>query len=275
MNEQFQQKLLNYAPEPPAGTWNSISNALNETLSSSSFPALLHDFEARPPEDTWNKIETQLSIPAGKIIPLTEKRKTSPLKRYIAAAVIFLIAASSIIFWNMDDIVPASTTQHSPVEPAPLSPGIVPEPSTNTTSAPATIALQPAVQNKPLTVPAANRQATASLKENAGRTANNIAIRPRANTSSLLNLSSFFPNKIQPKKTAVSSLPEEKYMVYSDDEGHAMRVSKKLINFFVCVKEEIICQQEKRQLEQRMASYTTTNDFAGIIELLRILKENQ
>jgi hypothetical protein len=274
MNEQFQQKLLNYAPVPPAGTWDSISNALDETMSGSSFPALLHDFETSPPIDTWNKIDQQLSVPGGKVVAFTERKKTSPLKRYIAAAVIFLIAAASIVFWNQEDLIPESITQNTPVETEPLTPGSAPAPSTPINTAPSTIATPP-VQNNPVAVSSAPRPATASFRETRERTANSISIRPRVNTSSFLSLGAFFPKKVQPKETAVSSMPEEKYMVYSDDDGHAMRVSKKLISFFVCVKEEIICQQEKRQLEQRIASHTTTTDFAGIVELLRILKENQ
>jgi hypothetical protein len=276
MNEQFQQKLLNYAPVPPAGTWDSISNALDETMSSSSFPSLLHNFETSPPKDTWNKIEQQLSAPGPKVIPIGERRKTSPLKRYIAAAVVFLIAAASIIFWNREEILPGyELTQNETPQQVPSSPVSTPAPAPSASSVAGSTALQPPVQTEQASLPSRTRIARSSTNETADRSTGNISVRPMMKTSSLLNLGSFFPKKAQPKETAISSMTEEKYMIYSDDEGQAMKVSKKLISFFVCVKEEILCQQEKRQLEQKIASYTTTSDFAGIVELLRILKENQ
>jgi hypothetical protein len=64
-------------------------------------------------------------------------------------------------------------------------------------------------------------------------------------------------------------------MVYSDGDGTAMKLPKKLFDFITCVREDILCKQEMQQLQQRFASTVLTTDFTGVLEVLKTLKENQ
>ena len=64
-------------------------------------------------------------------------------------------------------------------------------------------------------------------------------------------------------------------MVYSDDDGNAMRLSKKLVELISCVKEEVVCAEQVQQMQYKIANYITTNDFSGLMEMLRNMKENK
>lgn len=92
MNNQLQNKLLNYEVMPPNEAWNKIESALADSWT--SFSGKLLQFEETPPASVWEKINQQLDAPAAeeaKVVPfLTRYRK--PLQ-YSGAMVIFVVAA--------------------------------------------------------------------------------------------------------------------------------------------------------------------------------------
>jgi hypothetical protein len=88
-------------------------------------------------------------------------------------------------------------------------------------------------------------------------------------------LHSFIPEQAKEKAIIASSYPIDKYMVYSDDQGNAMRLSKKLFELISCVKEEVVCAEQVQQMQYKIANYITTNDFSGLMEMLRNMKENK
>ena len=63
--------------------------------------------------------------------------------------------------------------------------------------------------------------------------------------------------------------------MYSDGDGNAMRLPKKLFDFISCVKEDVSCKQEMQQWQQQFAAAVLTTDFTGVLEILKTLKENQ
>ena len=77
------------------------------------------------------------------------------------------------------------------------------------------------------------------------------------------------------KQTVATNIPLEKYMVYSDGDGNAMKLPKKLFDFITCVREEVVCQQQMQQLQQRFALTAMTTDFTGVLDIVKNLKENQ
>jgi hypothetical protein len=85
---------------------------------------------------------------------------------------------------------------------------------------------------------------------------------------------SFMPVNAERVQTVDEDIPLEKYMVYSDGEGTAIKLPKKLFDFFSCVKEEAECKMQMRQLQQQFAS-TSTTDFGGVMELVKKLADNQ
>ena len=67
----------------------------------------------------------------------------------------------------------------------------------------------------------------------------------------------------------------DNYMIYTDEDGHAMKLPKKLYEAFECATREIACSRKIKDLQQRVASSAVSSDFTGVLEMLRNLQENQ
>lgn len=61
MSNEWQHNIYNQEVPPPAGTWNKISAALDESHISDSFPNTLYNAVAEPPAGTWETIANTLS----------------------------------------------------------------------------------------------------------------------------------------------------------------------------------------------------------------------
>lgn len=61
MSNEWQHKIYDQEVPPPAGTWDKISAALDESHVSDSFPQTLYNAEAQPPAGTWEAIANTLA----------------------------------------------------------------------------------------------------------------------------------------------------------------------------------------------------------------------
>jgi hypothetical protein len=57
MSITVQNKILNYEVSPPAGVWEKIADALDESELAHEFPSRLYDAEVIPPVTAWNNID--------------------------------------------------------------------------------------------------------------------------------------------------------------------------------------------------------------------------
>jgi len=90
MSSGLQNKMYAYEVAPPAGVWEKIAGALDESELAHEFPAKLYGLEITPPVAAWENIKTSLveGQPANP-----EQKKMIPLLRYAAAAAIIGIIA--------------------------------------------------------------------------------------------------------------------------------------------------------------------------------------
>ena len=264
MNPELVKKILQYAPEPPAKVWEGISKMLDENLPG-DLADKLQQFQAAPPEGTWNKIEEKLGFVNQAPV---RKVKFFTFARIASAAAVILIATASIIYWNRGELPETITVNNA----GNLSTENKPE---NSQSSPSDQPGNVEPENKEGDLVAVNPPVIREEKH--------IAIhRPRPAKQSHVHFAatttevhSFIPNQAEEKAIAVSSYPIDKYMVYSDDNGNAMRLSKKLFDLISCVKEEVVCAEHVQQMQYKVANYITTNDFYGLMEMLRNMKENK
>ncbi|MBA2746831.1 MAG: hypothetical protein H0U44_11445 [Flavisolibacter sp.] len=269
MNSALQKKLLQYAPEPPAAAWEAISNQLDEGLNGMLLNKFA-DYEATPPTGLWNKIEENLAT-----VPKQQKTtRIFSLSKYAAAAAILVLALTTYFLLadnqpadsgNIITALPPSKTTTEPSQPVNDAPGTIEDGAADHNSIEVVTAVN--AGNDPIQT--ANYYYNPRDKRKRTSMINNLEM------EDISFANAFVPSEAKEKATVITSIPVDKYMVYSDGDGQAMRMSKKLFEFFNCVKEELICQQEKKQLQQKIAAYATTNDFTGVVELLRNLKENQ
>ena len=64
-------------------------------------------------------------------------------------------------------------------------------------------------------------------------------------------------------------------MIYSDDDGNAIRLPKKIFSAFACPTEDLICKRRLQQLREKFAASAMTTDFNGVLQILKSLQENQ
>lgn len=261
MSTQLQNKLLQYAAEPPEKVWEAITTVLDESANP-AFAEKLYAFEETPSSQVWNKIKSQLDTPLGKVVPFFKRHKK--LATYSAAAAILIFAALTTTLLISKRTEPASVAG----TPATSQNGEGKTGSNSyargNTSGNSTLA---AVSNLDKSVDQNNRAGEKKSLPN--------RLGARTRLGSVFIAKTFIPEVAEEKQTVSSDIPIEKYMVYSDGNGTAMKLPKKLFDFISCVREDVLCKQEMQQLQQRFASTVLTTDFTGVLEVLKTLKENQ
>ena len=265
MSNDLQQKLSRFEADPPKEVWNKIAEAL-DAGEESVFPQRLLNYEEQPPAHTWNKIETSLDEeePAIKVVPITRFKK--PL-RYIAAAA--SIVAIVLLANNLTNkrtgagaVIGGTGTENVTVT-KPVQSSVLPldEPSVVNTPLPA--------EKEPVGFINSNREeATASL----GTPRRAVTfIRPQNIFRTIAFSQGFVPQHAGNSHPLDLSMADD-YMVYSDEDGFALRVPKKFFDLVYCKDGDDLCKERIRQLQKKMASTATTTDFGGVLEILRQLQ---
>jgi hypothetical protein len=256
MSSNIQNILSDYAPDAPAGVWEKIAAALEN--GESSFPGKLFQYEEMPSAALWDKITPALDVierEPVKIIPF-HKRYSRPLK-YAAATAAFVIFAvlSSLL-------ISKKTRSEEPVRTA----------IQTNTSAPKEEQSIASGQDRVKQTPA---EAITDGKATDREKAAVAIIKTHQAASSMALLARVFPKIARPNSGLSFSSMVDKYMVYSDGEGNATRLPKKLFDLFVCPTDDILCVQRKKNLQEKIASSALTSDFTGVLEIINNLRENK
>ncbi len=261
MSTQLQNKLWHYTPEPPQQVWDTIASLLDEKMDA-GFPKKLYDFEASPSPLAWDKINARLDVPSpAKVVPFFQKHKKRIRYAAAAAIVIFLAVTTTLLIGNKTGSAIIATT-----------PAAVQNQQRNMDSK-ASADQSPAPESNSLLAssrPDTNYQKNTEEKKNPYN-----KLQPQTRLGAVIPHWAFMPKVAKAKQTVGSNIPSEKYMVYSDGDGNAMKLPKKLFDFITCVKEDVLCKEEMQQLQQKVASAVLTTDFTGVLEVLKNLKENQ
>jgi len=253
MSEALQNKLQQYAPQPPEGVWNRIASSLDEEPA--ALGARLQAYEEAPPAHTWAAIARRLgSAPLKQV-------STQTIIRYAAAAVcIGLVVFGGLRFFAKGP-AEAGLITHEARTPAGTA---SPEPAERKAT------------DAPIREPdgiTASRTTKGSPHTPRGRNGDRIAAGTSLAARGLME--NFIPQTAEPKPVIAARPTVEKYMVYSDDLGNAVKLPKKLFDFFACVAEDISCKKQMQHLQQKFAATGFTTDFTGVMEMLQGLKENQ
>lgn len=276
MSQAFQDKLFHYEAPPPAGAWDRLASALDEG-DAQTLAQRLAAFEQAPPSGSWHKIEQALETPVRTIQP-SLYRRLGPAR--LAAAAVFVLAIGASIFYFSrpgTETVPltAGVTQAqrssnlpAPVQTAPETRSIQLTPDTQTPEQPTLPGNRPRSDNQ--AEAARPRPLPASVLSSA------LAYASAEETFDEGALIAELPRTAHHHEVAQHTVPPDRYLVYSKDEGHAVRLTKKVFNLIACDAEDLYCQQQLRQLQQRIAATAPMSaDFTGMMEMLRRLGENQ
>jgi hypothetical protein len=255
MDSSIQNKLLHYEIQPPEGTWNKIAESLDEGIST-TLCQKLYQYEELPLHDVWHKIAVQLEDEGSekaKVVPFFVRYRR-PLK-YSGAVAIFIFFAvitSLLVSKKTESEIPAQGITND-VKTKKDTSLVVGNSEKNT-------AIQP-MQKR-------NTERTIANSKPGG-------IRTEDSQPSISFDQYLLPRQAQPNEIFNSSLSSDKYMIYSDGDGNAIRLPKKIYSAFACQTNDFVCKQRLQKLRQKFAASAVTTDFTGLLQILKSLQENQ
>ena len=255
MDSQFQNKLFNYEHTPPGEAWDKIAASLNENISH-SVSEKLFQYEEEPSPAMWQNIIVGLNntyIEKAKVVPFYVKYRR-PLKYSGAVAIfVFLAVLTSLLVSKKTESGLASQSM------ANMGTG---KKDTPQNSFPPESSFTVQQGEKAKRVPIIGKSKL-----------------PRVNQEdSQVSFSfdeNFIPRQAERNEIVSSTLAADKYMIYSDDEGNAIRLPKKIFTAFACSTEDLVCKQRLQQLREKFAASAMTTDFNGLLQILKSLQENQ
>lgn len=255
MRSELQNKLLHYEVQPPEGVWGRIAATLDENIS----PAVtqkLYRYEEQPSHSAWQRVASQLdaSPQKGKLVPFYIRYRR-PLKYSGAVAVLLFLAVvtSLLISKQTESELPQQTVTTG---------GNTKDPDT----------VKAPVESDQHSI--AQKLERSRSEPIAARSKTPVA-RTNRTSASFSFAESFLPVQAERNEIVGSSVAADKYMIYSDGDGNAVRLPKKIFNAFACPADNFDCKQRLQKLREKFAASATTADFNGLLEILKSLQENQ
>lgn len=261
MSNQIQHKLSDYEVPPPAKAWDEIEAALDNGVNT-SVAERLFNFEQKPPQTTWKNISKRLgtfSKQKGKVIPFFERYR-KPLKYSTAIAAIVVIAILTSLLISKQTVSEGIVNTYMP--------------STENKTADTTPSKQIDQPQQQISIARLNTQKRprhirlSSMKSS-------MWLGPETSLKSTASLEKVVPQYAERTYAIDYSSSDDKYMIYSDGDGSAVRLPKKLFDAFACNTEKVTCKQKLKKLQEQVAASAMKTDFTGILDMLNKLQENQ
>lgn len=251
MNGKLQNKLLHYEEAPPPHIWEALEAALDSRRE--PFAEKMMAYGTPPPPRVWGRIAAQLNenIPAPSLFV----RYRRPLKfTGVAAAIILFAVLTTLLFPKQTDSSPQmSTTAETPIKP-------VSHPAQHTTPS---HTITP-VAGTPDIMPG-QEISVASTGSNFFR---------KAIRAQQLLIQRFVPARSGAHPALAMNLKaQDDFMVYTDGNGKAMRLPKKLFDLVACPSGDN-CKERLKALQEKASAASVNSGFTGILDLLHHLQDN-
>jgi hypothetical protein len=315
MNEEIKKKLFDLEINPPAGTWDKISAALDDEVAA-EFPSQLYELELNPPSKVWDSVATTISY-SDKLYNLEfappasvwnkisnalneteEVRRVIPIRRipvwkYAAAASILAFLAFGVKWLTAEKTgtqmaIETQQPKKTEVKPQEIDGPVKGHPATVSTEkqTPKTAEVKQ-TNNLPKEGP---RQANATytpVKNNSRRQNNFMAAGYKLPTSEFANSDEFCLTSLQtdaPGHQPKFSDASHRYLVFENDNCELIRISKKLAEKLGCnVPDQLTpeyqgCIQQLKKWSEKIAQMNitpSTDNFMNIVELLKSTEEKQ
>jgi hypothetical protein len=260
MNKDIQNKLAQFEAQPPAEAWNRIAAALDDSLNNTAIR--LQELEVSPPLQTWDHINHQLDEKSkAPIIPFYKKYATALLTGS-AAAVLALILFFSGILSNKGTVSEPSFMQVV----RNLQPTVETEPTT----------VNKEQQNLNEATPAEASIARRSYKqESVTENKRDIETLAFASHDYVAPVEKLIPDCVERNSALAFTHPVDRYMVYSREDGNAVKLPKKLFDAVACPSKDAECKLKLKQVQEKFAASAFTADFTGVLDIINNLGENQ
>lgn len=256
----LRDKMLNYQVPPPAGVWNRVADALEESEQGLLFPKNLQQMEATPPAAAWDRIVNALDEAATPepVKPLF--LRLPQLVKYAAAVIVIALAAYGVIKLgggDTDDPVNTMAGNQNNSLPATAAPAIKSD-AVSANSAPAGINsnnLQEAGNNHSRLARSGN---TESVATGAIASSHNIS-------RAIYTYSDHIPPVA------------DRYITLLTPDGSFIRMSKKWSNLLCCVageEQDSDCKNQLKEWQDKLAEssiLSAPGNFMDIVSLVNSL----
>jgi hypothetical protein len=252
MDNGLQNKLTRFEKTPPAGVWNKIAEALD---SDENFENRLYNYSQAPPLTAWDTIEKNLTANTNvtQVIPFGTRFK-KPIRYIAAASIIALLAVSTTLLLRRTE---AGALQPASIATVPVSTQVVaPQEKQFKT-----------FQDRTTSATVSPIKETAIKKITFKRKLLNF-LQPQELSTNVAVAGNFVPGKVK-KEALFNNRSLDNYMVFSDGNGMAMRMPKKLFPLVQCQDGDASCRQRIKALQQKISSGSLATDFVAILEMLR------
>ncbi len=276
MSSAIQNKILNYEVSPPAGVWEKIADALDESELVQEFPSKLYGAEVIPPVSAWNKIAKSLDADIETAIP--KHRRISPLLKYAAAAVVIgLLVWGGMQLPNYrqgnKEVAKQEIQQPEKNSPDPLTDQNNNGPEDNIASAGNNISVEEARNDAALE---ASKKTFAKLDMPVKSRIKEIAAGYYfASSVATENIPELLPrNEINPENLS------SRYITLMTPEGNIIRMSKKLTDMICCVSgedENDECKDQIKKWREKIIcspACHSSGSFLDILDLVDALQDN-
>jgi hypothetical protein len=221
-------KLYNLTEVPPAGIWDQIDEQLTENDFNKKFAKHLTALEVTPPVGNWRKIAANIG---QKTLTVSFTKKYSAPLRYAAAAVVIgLIAWAGFTFFNHSNdpsIAGAATKKNTEAQ---VSKTPVPDETTNLQSNTSTVST--GTDQTPVNPPLREEEKTPahkSVKNDYIITASTKTILDtHSGSEDIIADAGLLQSNKKVELNTASSDDSPRYLVYLNDKGSLMKISKKL-----------------------------------------------
>ncbi len=262
MNKDIQNKLAQFEAQPPPEAWNKIAAALDDSLKNAA--VRLQDLEVSPPLQTWSQISHQLDEKSKTPVIPFYKKYSNALMIGSAAAVLALIVFLSGVLSNKETVTEPSFREVVQN----MRPSIETEKSTAGQD----------LQTSEETNETAYTNARKSVKQKAGvepEDKRDIETLSFASHHYVAPVEKLIPDCVERNSALAFTHPVDKYMVYSREDGNAVKLPKKLFDAVACPSKDAECKIKLKQVQEKFAASAFTADFTGVLDIINNLGENQ
>lgn len=299
MSSGTNHKIYHYEVNPPAGVWDRVATALDESALSARFPKTLSQLQVPPPAHCWEQITEALDgqpafagklagmevnppagvwnkILAGLSMTGNRTRKMAPVWRYAAAALLMGVMA-----WAGYKLLGNKPGENKVAE-KPFT--VQQDGSIQTSGAAALFDENIAVSDVNASLEEARNDAALEAskktfarldvkeKKSKVRNAHDFLFvtdeYEPANTRGL----SFEPDELRPPSVA------DRYILLMTPEGKMIRMSKKLGELICCVsgeEQDKQCTDQLKKWREKMAHPSTAHSPGNIMDILSLLQSSE
>lgn len=251
MSKDLKERFSKFEAVPPKNLWDRVAAELEQDA---GFPQKLYNYQQAPAAGNWAKIAAALAQAPAPVVPLFTRYKR-PLLWLTAACVVAAIVLVALLIPSSEEGI------NQPPQIVESIPPTQPPSQVEKDSAPAE-----SFDFKTITARAATPQkniasvAMATLKKPAMRD-----IESRMEMGDITG--NFIPASAN--EEVVTDLRSfDDYIVYSNSNGMAMKLPKRLFSLVHCVEGDKTCDERMYRLQKTLSTNVIPNDFMGLLDIL-------